>query len=969
MKISKNNYFLFTIFTIFLVYLFLLFLPNISFAVSYSTECGESFSIGTSHSICCRRECVERDEEGRCIRRECVERCTQYSCGIEWTEYRANTTECEPRIEKRKCRSVCGPGQNCCDCGPCQVECGSWKVCEECGSWQVAERECNCKVTKWGLNKPECICRGECIMVPEGLRFYNNPNYPTDPCEPEEGKDPYNLFLPIKNDWDDVQGWSGGWKEGNKCPIDTCLPEEEHCPYCPALKNQICHEYQECVQIYQIIIRGRKPTSEQKEKGIKKGEMRDCQALARIAESTKKKKEANLIRDFDKVNQYRQEIERIKEEELIITEYRVMIDYTEEKVTIEKVKEDGNTYKRVIKQGDLPECPLILLGRSEFIPFCPCFFKSHQTYELKIRACCNAPESNLFNNKHHPKNCGKWTEWQKFTTNHAPEPISPLDPDWVGKELIPDQPLEVELKWCDVYFEEERGGETIEVKPGSFKLVFYIGDSPGEEEKVIRHPWTKENNPSILSADRPNPLPRQKPQPVFRNPGFFTKPPFKYQGKEYNFYAWKVAACRGWRAEIECTNFSQKWRFSIEDTVLEVPTQISPPNDAEIPIGLPIYFDWNTILGAKSYILEIKREIDGELKVIKRETTALTSMVIDYPELQLDTLYYWRIKACRGFAGTECGEWSETYNLKTTGQAPKLIAPKGADIIIPTDFQWEKVPGAKSYVFRIQGPKLDLTKTTEEPKISLGFPNLRQEKTYSWQVKTCARPHGKLCGNWSSPQTFTTFKLSAPINPFPENNKEIHTYQMPKTFSWDPVLGAKYYKIIINQIKQKIVADNSMFVNFHKPGTYQWQVQACLDKNCEEAGNPVNWNFTLLAKEAPVGHRAGLVPCGRRYDNPNTKWNETAPCQIKHLFILLYIVLNFVLWTIIPLILVILVVVTGAMFYFSLSTGTTETIPKVKALWKSAGIGFGLIFLGWNIISFILTLFNYQLGPWYYIPI
>ena len=146
-----------------------------------------------------------------------------------------------------------------------------------------------------------------------------------------------------------------------------------------------------------------------------------------------------------------------------------------------------------------------------------------------------------------------------------------------------------------------------------------------------------------------------------------------------------------------------------------------------------------------------------------------------------------------------------------------------------------------------------------------------------------------------------------------------------------------------------------------------------MDAGCQETGDlgPV-WRFELLQSGGPGGGgfvgslTGGLVTCGRTFDDPNTLWNEREPCQIKHIFILIKTIIDFLLWKLAPLLLVFLLVYTGAIYY--LAMGAPEAIARVKSLWRAAGIGYLLIFLAWNIISFILTLFGYKVGvfgPWW----
>jgi hypothetical protein len=116
--------------------------------------------------------------------------------------------------------------------------------------------------------------------------------------------------------------------------------------------------------------------------------------------------------------------------------------------------------------------------------------------------------------------------------------------------------------------------------------------------------------------------------------------------------------------------------------------------------------------------------------------------------------------------------------------------------------------------------------------------------------------------------------------------------------------------------------------------------------------------------------RRGLVPCGRSSNYPDTPWDETERCQIKHLFILVYAIIDFFLWKIIPIILVLLALASGAIFYFSLQSQNPEPLATVKSLWKAAGIGLAVVFLGWTAISLFLAILGYRVGlfgPWWQI--
>lgn len=719
---------------------------------------------------------------------------------------------------------------------------GKSQVLDTAPSWAICQQG-----KTWSREKPLFGCAGACLKIPENPRYFDNPNFPTDPKNPEPSLDPTNIFLPVKLDWDDVDGWG-----------------KELGP-----------------QSYIIKITGK----------------------------------------------------------------------------------DG----------------FPVLTKSEYNPRDrgPCFLKSGTTYNWQVQACCNLDGTN----------CGPVSDWQ-FQTNNAPEPTLPLDPDWMGRDLAKDQALDLEIRWCDVFFERNIRGDIIEEAPMSFKLFFYLGRyEPNKEEITIRHPWIGEH-PKILSA-----APRQLIQPHYLNEkyGFFTKSPFFYKGVEYNFYAWRVAACRRVRGFGECTNFSQKWRFSLKDVELKLPELISPMNRTDVPVRFPVAFEWSRVLGAKSYFFEIKE--NG--RVVTSTITSLPNFSLDHPPLSVNTIYQWRVRACSDFEGRRCEPRWSSYSFKTTGQPPRIetMKPQGKNIPIPTFFEWEKVPGAKSYIFNIQGEDLNKELITEEPEVLLEFPDLRQEITYTWQVRTCAIIGGKLCGEPSASQTFTTFKIKAPdnliISPHKENQPTIVFAGDNHRFLWRLLATAHQFEIIYRQraadeqrekcinleqqTKREIRTESSYFYPLECRGKYQWRVRGCLSRECDRIGSGGSWsdwqNITLTARIAPEGFGAGLIPCGRRFDNPRTQWIETNRCELKHLFVMLYLILNFFLWTIIPIALVILVVATGAMLHFSLAVGTDETLPKIKELWRAAGIGLGIIFFAWIFVSWVLTIFGYQLGLWYRIPI
>jgi len=850
----------------------------------YSTECQEQVNIGCCSTICCAICCGE----GGCW---CCGWCKSCSCSGEWDEYKCSSPNCDKDILIRHCHSykAGGPCQmgSCAD-ESCCVSCTSWETCEECGSWQKPERSCAC--TKEGLVKPECKCNKDCIDKPTNPRYYDNPNYPTDTCNPETGKNPNSIYLPVKLDWGDVRGWKDGWREGSTCP-KTCSAS---CPNCPSLAE--CYKMPECVHSYVIKI---------------------TQKAVIVGGKT------------------------IEPETVMVNEEVL----------------DKSEYNIREKKGF-------------------CFLKPNHTYEWQVRACCGADGTN----------CGSWSDVWTFITNPAPEPKLPLDPDWNGSGKAEDLPLIDKLEWCNIEDEAFYPGRMgydnkWHYVPLSYKFFLYYADyDETDRTKYKCYPelWDEKEqkcNPLILEPNER--LGELWPPPEFPNDeyGWLTK---------LHSYTWKVAACKDISA-TDCTDWSQEWILSIGEFHLEPPRLTGPPNDEEIPIGLPVLLQWEGASGTQSYIYEINGAQDK---------TRLPNVSFDYPQLALNTPYSWKVQPCWDFDSLNCetNVWSETYHFITTGRPPELstMKPSGPDVPIPAIFEWENVPGAKSYVFKFQGVEKP---PVEEPRFpSLGYPDLKQEANYSWQVKTCAWTSGRACGEYSNPQSFRTFKLGTPSSPKPGDGGQFYTYEKTYRVSWDPVDWARFYQYTVEYVSVApeetsgdcpaklgvivpetiIQSASSKLLPLMCLGDYQWKVRACLAENCEEEstgdwsnqGNP--WHFALAEEEVPVEEKGGLVPCGRTYNNPQTPWNDREPCEIKHFFFLLENIIDFLLWKLGLIILGILIAATGVIYYFSL--GAPATVVNVKAIWKAAGIGYGIIFLGWTIISLLLSILGYQFeffGHWW----
>ena len=110
----------------------------------------------------------------------------------------------------------------------------------------------------------------------------------------------------------------------------------------------------------------------------------------------------------------------------------------------------------------------------------------------------------------------------------------------------------------------------------------------------------------------------------------------------------------------------------------------------------------------------------------------------------------------------------------------------------------------------------------------------------------------------------------------------------------------------------------------------------------------------------------GLIPCGMSVDNPATPWSETDRCELRHTLLLLRNVVDFSLWRLVPLLIAVLVVVTGATFLFQF--GGPEVMAKVRGIWSQVGKGVLILLFSWLFLNFFLGILGFDIsifGQWY----
>ncbi len=220
--------------------------------------------------------------------------------------------------------------------------------------------------------------------------------------------------------------------------------------------------------------------------------------------------------------------------------------------------------------------------------------------------------------------------------------------------------------------------------------------------------------------------------------------------------------------------------------------------------------------------------------------------------------------------------------------------------------------------------------------------------------------------SWFIPLTSTNASLNAPNIIYPKNSDSPVLAGKIK-FKWSNT-GANYYKYHINlptgASKEGITNATIQEIYDLGLGDYSWAVSSCSDSIGIYCGD---WSSaeSFTVESAPSKLLKGLVPCGRKYDNPETDITESKPCELTDIFVLIKYVLDFVLWRIGLIALVLLTIFTAVVSYFSL--GTPGTIINIKQSWQRIGTGYLIMFFAWIIINMILRILGFSI-KWWIIP-
>ena len=97
-------------------------------------------------------------------------------------------------------------------------------------------------------------------------------------------------------------------------------------------------------------------------------------------------------------------------------------------------------------------------------------------------------------------------------------------------------------------------------------------------------------------------------------------------------------------------------------------------------------------------------------------------------------------------------------------------------------------------------------------------------------------------------------------------------------------------------------------------GDYSFTVRPCFDDQCTARSfNEAQQTFSVTGKN----ESSGLMVCGQKSDDSDTPYNEKEPCEIKHIFLTLKVIIDFVMFKLALLLLPVMALVTGGLFYLA----------------------------------------------------
>lgn len=296
-------------------------------------------------------------------------------------------------------------------------------------------------------------------------------------------------------------------------------------------------------------------------------------------------------------------------------------------------------------------------------------------------------------------------------------------------------------------------------------------------------------------------------------------------------------------------------------------------------------FDWDQVVGATSYTIQISRNSTYTQLVTSATLTA--TEFIPTVNLPADIQLFWRVQA-KAVNGPS--RWSGgTLTTPPAPAYPTLVSPAHKALVYETKpiLNWSDVAGAVSYDWQLSSDAsfetvtLDGTVDTAPltSQVEITSP-LTSNMTYYWRVRT-VNDAGNMSG-WTTARILRTAILAPALT---SPNDGDNTYILRPTFIWQSVDGNSGYSIQISRTESTLLL----------VGTYQlttgttsytptsdlpahvdlwWRVQT------KAANGPSNWTeWRKVSMPNPPGIPKQLSPSANKLvyivDNPILDWTDS----------------------------------------------------------------------------------------------
>ena len=201
--------------------------------------------------------------------------------------------------------------------------------------------------------------------------------------------------------------------------------------------------------------------------------------------------------------------------------------------------------------------------------------------------------------------------------------------------------------------------------------------------------------------------------------------------------------------------------MTLKDSLTTPINLISPTNKSKGTGIKNIKLQWEAAEGATSYqwqfdydtdFSNIDSEFEGETKTHSARL----------PTLELDTTYYWRVRASQPLLSPWSNTWAFTTSLGFEITAPQLLSPEpgATDVPLRPPFQWSAVANAESYELLVAtNSSLDnhaIARIGDDALPGTAWQcdaDLDDNATYYWKVRAT---NSDTVSDWSAVGVFTT---------------------------------------------------------------------------------------------------------------------------------------------------------------------------------------------------------------------